>query len=270
MATYVIGDVQGCHFSFLNLLKEISFKFNKDKLIFVGDLVNRGRHSLEFLNWCYENQSNINFVLGNHDLHLMAIYFGQGDLRPDDTLDGILESTNIKKYINWLLGGNLSLDVKDFFIVHAGLYPKWGTREAHGYGLDVMKSIRKNPNRFFEEMYGNNPVLWSENLNPIDHQRFVVNSMTRMRFLRHDLSLDLEYKGSSISDNNLDSKAWFLFERKRQKKKIISGHWSAIGLKEHVYGISIDTGCVWGNKLTAFNLENNKIYQVNAASKDLI
>jgi bis(5'-nucleosyl)-tetraphosphatase (symmetrical) len=271
MATYVIGDVQGCHFSFLNLLKEISFSCDKDKLIFVGDLVNRGRYSLEFLEWCFDNQKNLNFVLGNHDLHLMAIYFGQRPLAPDDTLDRVLESSSIQMYIDWLLEGNLSLNMKNYFIVHAGLYPNWTMREAYGYGLEVMKSVRENPKQFFKEMYGNKPIFWSKNIKPVDHQRFVVNVMTRMRFLKNDLSLDFTNKGPYSSDSKIDSKAWFLFERKKyNKKKIISGHWSAIGLEKHAYGISIDTGCVWGNKLTAFCLEKNKIYQVKADSKDLI
>jgi bis(5'-nucleosyl)-tetraphosphatase (symmetrical) len=268
MAAYVISDVQGCHFSFLDLLDSISFNKKNDQLIFVGDLVNRGKNSRKFIKWCFANRLTIKSVLGNHDLHFLAVFFGIKKLNNSDTLSKLLKSKDVDNYVDWLLSLPLALRFDDCLIVHAGIHPNWSLQDSLQYSEEVSKSLKKNPYKFLSKMYGNNPGFWAEDLKKNDRRRMIVNIFTRMRMLNKDLSLDYEYKGD-IPNNHGKSKPWFSYRNQNKDIKIISGHWSAIDIQKHQYGFSIDSGCVWGGSLTALRLSDLKIFQAKANPKDL-
>ena len=271
MAVYAIGDVQGCHFSFLDLLKKINFKSDKDELIFVGDLVNRGKNSLLFSQWCLANQSNIQTVLGNHDLHLIAIYFGQKIQQKNDTLRELLNSNSINLFIEWLIQKPLIVLKDNYLLVHAGIHPDWSTSQSLKLAEKVCSTLNKDPANFLSKMYGNKPGYWSDDLKKLQRRRMTINIMTRMRTLNLDLSLNYDFKGKIPKKIDREPyRPWFDFERMDDSKHIITGHWSAIGVHKHLYGISIDSGCVWGQKLTAFCIESKKTFKVATNPKDLV
>jgi len=272
MAAYAIGDVQGCHFSFLDLLSRIKFNSDCDQIFFVGDLVNRGKNSKLFAEWCLSNQANIKTVLGNHDLHFMAVYFGQKQKNKSDTLDGLLSSKKISAFIEWIYQQPLVFDYENYLIVHAGIYPHWTIAQSIDLSKKVHEELIAEPEKFLFKMYGNAPGFWRDDLGNFLKLRMTINIMTRMRMLNKDLSLEYNYKGeiSKINHDKFYPKPWFDFKRLDSSKKIITGHWSAIDICRHQYGISIDSGCVWGNALTAFCLDTQELFQVPAHPDDLI
>jgi bis(5'-nucleosyl)-tetraphosphatase (symmetrical) len=271
MAVYAIGDVQGCHFSFLDLLQKIKFKPDRDELIFVGDLVNRGQNSDLFSQWCLANQSNIQTVLGNHDLHLIAIYFDQKKHQKTDTLKKLLNSKQVDHFIEWLIKKPLAILRDDYLVVHAGIHPDWSINKSIKLAGKVHLALNKDPANFLSKMYGNQPGYWSDDLKKSLRRRMTINIMTRMRALNLDLSLNYDFKGKIPKKIDREAyRPWFDFERIDKSKQIITGHWSAIGVRKHSYGISIDSGCVWGQKLTAFCLESKKTFKVAANPKDLV
>ena len=271
MAVYVVGDIQGCFYSFQNLLEKISFDSKKDELWLVGDLVNRGKGSFKVMDWCLKNQSAINAVLGNHELHFLAVALKQSNLKSSDTIKDILNSSKKKEIIDWVLNLPLILNKKNFLLVHAGIIPEWSIFDIKRLSNLVCNDLIKHPEKFLKNMYGNFPNLWSNNLRGNDRNRFVVNAMTRMRCLNQkDGSINFDYKGD-IEKMPKELIAWFDNSFTNLKDcKIISGHWSAIGVKKHMNGISIDSGCIWGRSLTAYNLSNNALFSVEADKRDLI
>jgi len=269
MATYAIGDIQGCFYSFQNLLKVLNFNKKKDKLWLVGDLVNRGRWSLEVLNWCFENKEVIKAVLGNHDLHLLAILTKKQFLNSSDTLQPILMAQNLSKLVEWLYSLPLIQIENNFLMVHAGLLPEWSSRDAKDLSDMTMMALNKNPGNFFEEMYGNNPKKWDSNLKEKDLLRLTINIMTRMRVLDKNGAINFSYKDNLTNLPN-DLRPWFELRPKKRSEFIISGHWSAIGVVRHDNGITLDSGCVWGGELSAYDLYSKKIIKVNADLRDLI
>ena len=269
MATYAIGDIQGCYYSLQDLLSKIPFDSNSDELWFVGDVVNRGNFSLETLLWCYENQKNIKIVLGNHDLHFLAIFFKQRYLNKTDSLKSLLTSQKINQLVDWVLTWPLIFSNEKAILVHAGIHPCWSFDSADKYANNVCMFMQSDPQKFFKNMYGDAPYSWNEDMNMKDKMRFTINVLTRMRCLNKDLALDFTYNGGL---NNLppNLKPWFSYESNfKRDKKIISGHWSAIELYHHHYGASIDSACVWGKRLTALSLEDNNTYSVDINKKDL-
>ena len=269
MATFAIGDVQGCYYSLQDLIKKIPFDSTKDELWFVGDIVNRGKFSLETLSWCFENRNNIKIVLGNHDLHFLAIFFNQRRHNKKDTLNSLLESREINQLVEWVLTWPLIFISEKEILVHAGIHPCWSFDEADKNSKDTCLLMQSDPEHFFKVMYGNTPDTWSGEMSRDEKMRFSVNALTRMRCLNKDQSLDFKYNGSL---NNLPAhlKPWFSFKSIfKRDKRIISGHWSAIELHKHPYGSSIDSACIWGKKLTALCLEDDKTYTVEVNNKDL-
>ena len=269
MATFAIGDVHGCYYSLQDLIKKISFDSTKDKLWFVGDIVNRGKFSLETLSWCYENQKNIKIVLGNHDLHFLAISFNQRSLNKTDTLNSLLKSKDKNKLVEWVLTWPLMFTNDKAILVHAGIHPCWSVNDAYNNSNNTCSHMQSNPESFFKNMYGNTPNIWNDKISSEEKMRFSINALTRMRCLNKDQSLDFKYNGSL---NNLPAhlKPWFSFKSSfKRDKRIISGHWSAIEVHHHPYGTSIDSACIWGKKLTALCLEDNNIFSVEINKKDL-
>ena len=269
MATYAIGDIQGCFYSLQSLLEKINFNSREDKLWLVGDIINRGQGSLKTLDWCYQNRDNLKIVFGNHDLHFLSVVFNQGKISSTDTINPILSSENLNKYVDWMLFWPFIYKEKNLLMVHAGLLPDWSTDDALDISKDLMLSLQKNPNDFFGRMYGNTPDKWSLLKSKEDKQRLAINAMTRLRCLNNNNAIDFSYKSglNNIPDNLTP---WFDIKTKKTRSEfIISGHWSAIGIQKHKHGITLDTGCVWGRKLSAYCIESRSVISVSSDIKDL-
>ena len=270
MSTYAIGDVQGCFKELLQLLDKINFDETNDRLWFVGDIVNRGPASLEVLNFIMKLGDSAITVLGNHDLHLVALAEGIILPQKSDTLAPILSSPDKQELIAWFRQQALMHHDKDlnFYMVHAGLPPQWEILQAQELASEVSQFLNSGEYlTFIKVMYGNTPALWDENLTGNDRLRFIVNCFTRIRFLNDKHELNFSEKGAPGSnDDHLFP--WFTIDdRKSKNEKIIFGHWATVHLGNihdftpyNVY--PIDTGCFWDGDLTAMRLEDEKLFSV--------
>ena len=266
MSTYAIGDVQGCFSALQKLLDVIHFSPTKDTLWFTGDLVNRGAQSLETLRFIKNLGSKHRTVLGNHDLHLLALAHGSKISWPDDTLTEILAASDRDELIHWLCQQPLlHYDEKlEYAMIHAGLAASWDLETAKRLAHEV-ESILKSDQRieFFNSMYGNYPDLWDEALTGMDRLRCITNYFTRARFCYPDGRLELKTKGKLHDVDTLIP--WFkLPERRTQQLKIIFGHWAALGGVTNTLNVyALDTGCIWGYALTAMRLDDRKIFSTS-------
>ena len=258
MARYAIGDIQGCCDELKALLARAGFSADRDELWFVGDLVNRGPQSLETLRFVRALGANATVVLGNHDLHLLALAFGsKRKQKGGDTLEAVLEAPDRDQLLEWLLGRPLAVfdEPRGEFLVHAGLVPEWTPRAAAKLAREVEAVLRDDARTLFDSMYGNKPEQWNEALRGMDRLRFVINAFTRMRFCRRDGTVDLKAKGAP-GDQQEGLLPWFdVPGRKSAEVRVICGHWSTLGLKRRRDLLALDTGCVWGGALTAVNLD---------------
>jgi bis(5'-nucleosyl)-tetraphosphatase (symmetrical) len=262
MATYAIGDVQGCHDELLALIKRIRLG-PSDRLWFVGDLVNRGPKSLEVLRMVRDLGDRATVVLGNHDLHLISLAEGLGRPRSDDTLAAVLDAPDRDELLGWLRSRRLVETDGTHVMVHAGLLGRWSVRQAIDLAGEVWRALNApNYREFLRSMYGNTPDRWDDALAGADRARMIVNGMTRMRFCRRDGSIDLGPKGAP-ADAPAGYQPWFtLPERAHADHTVVFGHWSALGLHVSENVIGLDTGCVWGGKLTAMRLEDRALFDV--------
>lgn len=261
MATYAIGDIQGCYAPFQQLLRKIEFDPGKDSLWLTGDLVNRGPESLEVLRWVFQHQDCVQIVLGNHDLHLLAVSEGYGRLHASDTLQAVLDAADGKILLDWLRCQPLMIAGDGYAMVHAGLLPDWTIDHALGLAEEVENMLAGPAYReFLSRLYGNKPTRWSEDLKGIERLRLIVNAMTRMRLITRDGELNLSFKGE-LADAPANLIPWFASERRRSHEMpIICGHWSALGLFVTDDILAIDTGCLWGGSLTALRLEDRQLF----------
>lgn len=267
MATYAIGDIQGCYDELKDLVRLINFDTATDKLWFVGDLVNRGPKSLEVLRFIKDLGDNAITVLGNHDLHLIALFNNQDAVLKKHTLQEVISAPDGKELIDWLRQQPLihhDPDL-DYVMTHAGIYPFWTLEEAKKYAKEV-ETILQGDNYidFLAQMYGNRPDTWDENLQGVDRARFIINAFVRMRFCTPFGKLEFEHV------NDLDAapkgfQAWFqISNRKTNNIRILFGHWAALlGHTDTPNVYALDTGCAWGNKLTAMRLEDQQCFHVN-------
>ena len=256
MSTYAIGDIQGCYDELRGLLKQLQFNPDKDTLWFVGDLVNRGPKSLETLRFI-KNLPHKIIVLGNHDLHLLALHHGHS--AKEHTLQDILQAPDCEELLNWLRHQPLlHLDeTLNYVMVHAGIYPLWKLTEAKRYAKEIETLLQsKKYVELIANMYGNQPKSWNENLTGWDRYRFIINAFTRMRFCSYDGKLDLENTGAPDSAKP-GFVPWFNVPHRATKNiRILFGHWAALnGKADDPNVFALDTGCVWGNKLTAMKLD---------------
>ena len=270
MAIYAIGDIQGCYYSFLTLLKKIKFKRGRDQLWLVGDLINRGNGSLQVLRWCYKNKSSVTAVLGNHDLHALAIKYKVIEPDDEDTLSRLLKAKDSDILFKWLRSLPLVHYEKKHLMVHAGLLPQWTVKDAIKLSKEVSAQLSsKKYIEFLASMYGNKPDKWSNTLNKNGKARIVINATTRLRALTSTGAIDFTYKGE-LKNMPKKLKAWFDFpKRKTKDSTIIFGHWSALGLVTRGDVFAIDTGCVWGRTLTALRLDDKSVFSVKTNSKDI-
>jgi bis(5'-nucleosyl)-tetraphosphatase (symmetrical) len=260
MARFAIGDVQGCYDELRALLEKIRFSADRDVLWFVGDLVNRGPKSLEALRFVRSLRDNAIVVLGNHDLHLLALAYGSRDKQKSaDTLDEIFSAPDRDELLEWLLHlplAHFDSNRRDL-LVHGGLIPPWSVGTALSLANEVQSALRTRPREVFDQMYGNKPDQWSETLTGADRIRFTINVLTRMRVCTTDGRLDLKMKGEPDKARP-PFQPWFEFEQRRSRDvRVIFGHWSALGYLNAPGVLALDTGCVWGGALTAFNLDAN-------------
>ena len=256
MATYAIGDVQGCYDPLCRLLEQINFDPSEDQLWFTGDLVNRGSHSLETLRFVRSLGTQAITVLGNHDFHLLAVYFADQPLNESDTLTSILNAPDGEELCHWLRQCPLLHQAMGYVLVHAGIYPLWDLKTAAHCAQELERSLQgPGFKEFLQGMYGNEPDYWQNNLTGLQRLRFICNSFTRMRMLNEQGQLKLECK-TAPNQAPADHIPWFSFPgRLTQQEKIIFGHWAALECKvNHPNLIALDSGCVWGNTLTCINL----------------
>lgn len=256
MATYAIGDLQGCYDSLLGLLDKLNFDETKDTLWFAGDLVNRGSDSLATLRFVKNLGDSAISVLGNHDLHLLAISHGVKTTRSPD-LQRILDAEDSDELLHWLSHRSLlHYDKKlNYTITHAGIYPAWSLEQAKIYATELEDELKNNLNEFLNNMYGDKPNAWDDSLTGFDRLRFICNCFTRMRFCHEDGALDFSSNGApgTLPQGTLP---WFdITERKTKNDNILFGHWSTLGNIHKTNVFALDTGCVWGGKLTALRID---------------
>lgn len=267
MATYAIGDIQGCYDSLMALLEKIDYDDNQDTLWFAGDLVNRGPKSLKTLRFIKALGDKAIAVLGNHDLHLLALYFNNKNPRKSDTLEATLNASDSEEVMHWLR--HLPLVHHDeqlnALMVHAGIPPKWSAKKALKRSLEV-ECFLQSPNfvEFFKAMYGNSPDRWSKSLEGMERLRTIVNYFTRMRFCTQQGQLDL-FNKEGLNTQPKGFSPWFELERKAADTRIFFGHWAALEGKVETKNVfALDTGCVWGGKLSAICLEDESWFRVSA------
>jgi bis(5'-nucleosyl)-tetraphosphatase (symmetrical) len=267
MARWAIGDVQGCGEELELLLAKIRFSADRDQLYFVGDLVNRGPRSLAVLRLVRSLQDNVVCVLGNHDLHLLAVALAGARLRRNDTLDEILSAPDRAPLIDWLLQRPLAHFAAGDLLVHAGVVPQWSTEQTLALAAELQQALRAHTEQLLKHMYGDTPDQWQPELRGMPRLRFAINVLTRMRFCSADGRIDLKHKGKPESVGP-PWMPWFAApERASRDTRIVFGHWSALGFYRAPGLIGLDTGCVWGGALTAMNLDTPDSSPVSVASR---
>ncbi len=262
--TYVIGDLQGCCEQLQALRQKIHAATPHPQLIFVGDLVNRGPQSLATLRLIRSFGDTTRTVLGNHDLHLLAVAHGIRKPHRSDTLDDILNAPDRDELLDWLRCQPLALSVENCLVVHAGVMPQWTAQQTLELASEV-EEILRGPGwiDFLRQMYGNTPARWSDDLQGMDRWRCIVNALTRMRFCTTEGEMD--FSRADAPDNAPPGyMPWFDVPcRRTEDATIICGHWSTLGLMLRPNVMAIDTGCIWGGKLTALRLDDRSVIQVD-------
>jgi bis(5'-nucleosyl)-tetraphosphatase (symmetrical) len=254
---YAIGDVQGCYTELRDLLAQVKFSSDRDQIWFVGDLVNRGPQSLEVLRFVRALGENAVTVLGNHDLHLLAIACGSQRKRKTDTIDAIFAAADRDDLLGWLIARPMAHHEHGDLLVHAGLVPQWTVETALTLAREVESALRTDPRALFENMYGDEPTRWSDMLLGTDRLRFAINVLTRLRVCTRDGEVELKMKGKPPRGHS-KLQPWFDIEARRSAgTRIIFGHWSALGLVIRHDVVGLDSGCVWGGALTALDLDTD-------------
>ncbi len=257
LATYAIGDIQGCWESLRALLKLLPFRPGLDRLWLAGDLVNRGPGSLEVLRWASQ-RDDVTAVLGNHDMHLLAAAFGHGALRPTDTLDRILGATDRDRLIAWLQRRPFLVEQGDLVLVHAGLHPSWSLAEARARARAAERALRTAPDLLLAGLYEKNPD---------DRDLATIRTMTNIRTCRESGRPRWGFKGPPDAAPP-GSTPWF--EQRgptRGNERVVFGHWAALGLLVRRDVVGLDTGCVWGGQLTAVRLNDDKVFRVTSRDR---
>ena len=273
MSTYVIGDIQGCYRALRKLLKSVSFSPTRDKLWCVGDLINRGPDSLSTLRFLQDIDDATEIVLGNHDLHFIAINEGCAPPRTKDTLSKLLKAKDCQSLSDWLRKKPLvhyaSLDTEEgicnFLMVHAGVAPNWSVQKTLNLAAEVEYALQdKDYRRFLSHMYGNQPSLWYDKLRDLDRLRVITNYLTRIRFCDDMGQLQLSIK-EGLETAPSGFQPWYEYEKITPEATILFGHWAAIeGITGKKKIHALDTGYVWGRELTLLRLEDRQKYSVSA------
>ena len=265
MAVYCIGDIQGCNTELQRLLEQVRFDPVSDRLWLVGDIVNRGPESLDALRFVHSLGESAVTVLGNHDIHLLAVSAGVGTLKRGDTLQPVLDAPDAGELLEWLRRQPLFHEDPElgYAMIHAGRYPHWTLDDARRCAREA-EAVLGGPREAFLEfmgaLYGDRPDRWSEGLTGADRLRFIVNACTRMRYCDEAGRLLMDYKGSPETrpEGHL---AWFEVPDRtpaREPLTVLCGHWSTLGYVEGEDFVALDTGCLWGGTLTALRLDGTR------------
>ena len=262
MAVWAIGDIQGCYSNFKALLKKIDFDKDRDKLWVAGDLVNRGEGSLETLEYLYSIRDSVEIILGNHDIALIGAYYGIKKSNP--TIDPILQSPDAKKLIDWLRHQKfLHVDYSlGYCMSHAGISPKFDLGMAIRYSKIIEEKLQSDgAEAWLTQMFKQAYNRFNRDASLIDIERYILSSFTRMRFCYNDSVLDFEQKGTPTQELRDDGfKPWFeSINRKEIELQIIFGHWSTLGYYQDENVLSLDTGCLWGGKLTVARIDTPEV-----------
>jgi len=262
---YAIGDIQGCYDSLQRLLAACAFDPATDRLWLVGDLVNRGPKSLETLRLIKSLGESAITVLGNHDLYLLMVAEGGAKFRgKDDTLDDVLNAPDREELLDWLRHQSLCHVEGDYCLVHAGLLPQWTAKRARELAREVEARLQgKDYREFVGNLWGSEPDAWSDDLKGWGRLRTIVNAMTRMRFCTRKGVMEFKAKGK-LTNAPVGYLPWFDVPGRRSAgSTLITGHWSALGLRITPNHLSLDSGCLWGGHLTAVRLDDRRIFQVD-------
>ncbi len=274
MATYAVGDLQGCLEPLKCLLERVKFNPAVDRLWLVGDLVNRGPQSLETLRYLYAMRDSLVCVLGNHDLHLLAVWHNIERLKKSDTLREIVEAPDAPQLLDWLRRQKLLHfdEARGTVLVHAGIPPQWTLGKALELAAEVEGALRDDLRikQYLDGMYGNDPAKWNKDLTGVTRLRVITNYFTRMRFCTVEGKLDL--KGKEGADTAPPGyKPWFAHKERRSRHvKIIFGHWAALEGRCNAPGVfALDTGCVWGGAMTLMNVDSGEMHRCECPGKDI-
>lgn len=268
MATYAVGDIQGCYIELLRLLEKMCFDPAIDRLWLVGDLVNRGPDSVNVLRLIKSLGDSAITVLGNHDLHLLAVAEGAAKLHRCDTLHDVLGAPDRGELLAWLRVQRLLYVEGNFVLVHAGLLPSWTVAQAQQLAHEAEAALTgKHYHDFLVHMYGNHPDHWENDLSGYQRLRTITNACTRMRVCTPSGEMEFKFKGE-VHNAPEGYMPWFdVPGRASAHATVVCGHWSALGLNVTPQIITLDTGCLWGGALSAIRLEDRKLFQVPCESK---
>lgn len=274
MPIYAIGDIQGCYDALQRLLEQCAFNPASDELWLAGDLVNRGPQSLEVLRFARSLGHRVKVVLGNHDLHLLAVHYGGESQRSNDTLAPIFSAEDRDELLDWLRFQPLVIldEARNWCMSHAGIPPDWSVRKARRLAQEVEAVLQSDQCvDFFRVMYGNKPDNWHKELQGMDRLRTIVNYLTRMRFVGAQGQLDLISK-EGIGTAPEGFVPWFdVAGRKAAGNRLLFGHWAALEGKVTVPNIfALDTGCVWGGQLSALRLDDQQWFRVPAQAENKV
>jgi len=269
VATYLVGDLQGCFDELHDLLEDIHFDPARDRLILAGDIVNRGPQSLECLRFARALGEAGTTILGNHDLHLLAASVGARAAKRSDTLAPILDAPDRVELLEWLSSRPMvvELDELKLLVVHAGLPPQWSVEEVLERATELEQTLRSNRrDDFLHNMYGNEPCLWSHKYVGNERLRYITNALTRTRYVDTEGRLDMHHAGPPGSQP-AHLVPWFAHPTRCSRSHTIAfGHWATLQIEQPLssaYGvIHLDTGCVWGGSLSAVRAEDKRLFQV--------
>ncbi len=262
MATYAIGDIQGCYQQFLKLLNKIRFDPTSDRLLLTGDLVNRGPQSLAVLRYAIQYETSVDIVLGNHELHLLAVLDGTKPMRDVDTFHDIVRAPEREQIRQWL--GSRPMAIHDptlnILMTHAGVHPDWTLDDCLRHAQQI-ESILRSPERpaMLRHMFGNKPRRWSESYTGWRRTRFIINALTRMRYLTTTGKMDFT-EVCAPGRQPTDLVPWFdLPTRRTINTTIVFGHWASLGVYHQPGLLALDSGCCWGRRLSAARLDCHPI-----------
>jgi len=263
MAVYFVGDIQGCYSELDALLTQVGFSSNNDQLYIAGDLVARGPNSLETLRFVKSLNSNAKVVLGNHDLHLLAVYHGIKKVKAQDLLSPLLSAPDVAPLMDWLIQQPLiqKLPNEETYMSHAGLSPQWTSETALEQANIAQQHLTSSNNQYWlNNMYGDQPASWAQVDDELSRFRFTINSLTRMRYCYADGSLDFTCKENPSHAPKI-FKPWFQFQHINKNTQWIFGHWAALmGMCPAGNIHALDTGCVWGQHMTMLRWHDKKLF----------
>ena len=264
MALYLIGDVQGCDEPLGRLLAQLDFSPSRDTVVLLGDLVNRGPDSAGVLRRLMALGESAQCLLGNHDLHLLAVAHGVRQPGRSDTLDGVLAAPDRHAMLDWLRQQKMALHHRvggqDILMVHAGVLPQWTAGQTIALAGEV-EAVLRGPglNDFLHQMYGNEPTHWHDGLQGMARIRCIVNALTRIRFCTPEGDMEFDAKGLRAIDAPPGYLPWFDAPGRKTAGSVVAfGHWSTLGWLDRPDLWSLDSGCVWGGCLSALRLEDGQ------------